>query len=470
MLVLAPDPRSGIAPDRVARVRALLDGARTATGTTIPGVVVALPGGPDGLLDALVLRPDGVLGLVPVPDRVTASTGSTGSTGSAPSPTSSSPSSVRSASSVTASGGASDPTSGPASDPTSGPAFDEDPPDVPREAAEAEIDRLLALPDPGLTGPRRALPAAAPVGSQTRSALLAPVGSFRVLGADDVRRALTAFRLADHIPGDVELSRAGFPTRPSIPRARTSTPSSPSLPPVPVTEPVPHMGRNPERDGGLGGTASFPATGALALDPSRPPRRRATRRVPGWVWGWPGLTVAAVAAFAVALGVAVGIGKAVGASSATAGGTAPVAATRDLDGVPFARRDTTLDLTCEGHAYGQVVQFLRERPCVRLERSLWTGSVAGRDTMISVATVQMADATAASALKSLVDTSGTGNVAELVREGRGFPGAPPTFTSAGYASMLLGDRVVIAEADAVDPSVGDRATLDRLATSGLALR
>ncbi|HSK57975.1 MAG TPA: hypothetical protein VK935_02870, partial [Actinomycetospora sp.] len=65
MLVLAPDPRLGIAPERVARLRALLDAA--ATEAPVPGVVVALPGGADGVLDAVVVRPDGVLGLAPLP-------------------------------------------------------------------------------------------------------------------------------------------------------------------------------------------------------------------------------------------------------------------------------------------------------------------------------------------------------------------------------------------------------------------
>src|ERR1700709_2156177 len=62
MLLVAPDPRLGISPERISRVRTLLDGLPTA-----PGVAVALPGGPDGELDALVLRPDGGLGLLPPP-------------------------------------------------------------------------------------------------------------------------------------------------------------------------------------------------------------------------------------------------------------------------------------------------------------------------------------------------------------------------------------------------------------------
>src|ERR1700712_5223339 len=104
MLLVAPDPRMGISPERISRVRTLLDGLPTA-----PGVTVALPGGPDGELDALVLRPDGVLGLVPAPssrrDRVGVGATTTGD-------------------------GNGD----------AGPG--------PQELAAAEIDRLLALADP----------------------------------------------------------------------------------------------------------------------------------------------------------------------------------------------------------------------------------------------------------------------------------------------------------------------------------
>ena len=65
--------------------------------------------------------------------------------------------------------------------------------------------------------------------------------------------------------------------------------------------------------------------------------------------------------------------------------------------------------------------------------------------VVSVAVVRMHDAASASAFKSLVDSSGTGNVADLLREGRGFPGAPASLGNAGYGSSLLGDSVVIAE-------------------------
>ena len=116
MLLVAPDPRLGISPERISRVRTLLDGLPTA-----PGVAVALPGGPDGELDALVLRPDGVLGLVPAPSSRRGRVGV----------------------GVTTTGAGSGPDDG-------GPGS--------QELAAAEIDRLLALADPTPTAPRQVVP------------------------------------------------------------------------------------------------------------------------------------------------------------------------------------------------------------------------------------------------------------------------------------------------------------------------
>ena len=83
----------------------------------------------------------------------------------------------------------------------------------------------------------------------------------------------------------------------------------------------------------------------------------------------------------------------------------------------------------------------------------------------------MGDATSASAFKALVDSSGTGNVADLLREGRGFVGAPASLGNAGYGSAQVGESVVIAETapGAGSGSVGER-PLDRIARQATALR
>lgn len=483
MLVLAPDPRLGIAPHRVARVRALLDDV-TGRGAGVPGIVVALPGGPDGVLDAVVLRPDGVIGLAPLAADARESVVAGGR--SALSSTSSAPADPRASSDL--------------------PSFS----DLTTSEVEAELDRLLALPDPPCPAPRRVLGTAGVTEDAGRSTgggdgtLAAPVGSFRVLDADDLRRLLAAFRLLEHLPSPDELAAAGFldastpatqagaappssdptpsspappssPSHPSAPRVPWRDPGAPSRSSapelaVPRTAPVPVATRS---DPGRAGPGWPAAASSLGSGPGRPPsaprgprgRARTRGALPAWVWGWRGLTLAAVASFGLALVLALLVGR------ATTGSDAPdPSATRVVDGVTFTRQVATTEVSCEGHAYGQAAVFLRERGCLHLDRALWSGSVGGQEVVVAVATVQMPDTSTAGALRSLVDTEGTGNISDLLREGRGYPGSPAALSGAGYASAQLGDRVVVAEADGTDPAYTDGDALDRISRAGLALR
>jgi hypothetical protein len=175
--------------------------------------------------------------------------------------------------------------------------------------------------------------------------------------------------------------------------------------------------------------------------------------------------VAAVATFAVALGVAVLVVRGVSPAPDDAAAN-PV---RVVDGVSWTQRVVTSEPTCEGHAYGLAVQFLREHPCVQLDRSLWSGDVSGTPMVASVALVRLHDEASASAFKSLVDSSGTGNVADLLREGRGFPGAPASLGNAGYGSALLGDSVVITETAPAGSGSVSESTLDKVAKQALGL-
>lgn len=502
MLLVAPDPRLGIAPERISRVRTLLDGLPTA-----PGLAVALPGGPDGELDAVVLRPDGVLGLVPASASRRVGVGAGSGSGAA---------------------GAGS-----------------------QELAAAEIDRLLALADPTPTAPRQVVPIvdrrppARPrqedpertdedtgvgVATAARLVLTASAGP-TVLEAAEVRRLLAAWRLAEFVPDGADLDAAGFPgavpdggsgrsragaasgaassgptpypaapnpssnplshpssdvgsshpSTPSVPVARLSFASSPGGAAEPaasrtgvLTEPDQHPSRPP--------TAPMPATPAPVRDAapaslgpwvsevgSGPRRRRGRRFVPtGWLGTWRGLGVTAAATFAVALGIAVLVVRGVSPAPEDVAAQ-PV---RVVDGVSWTQRVVTTDSSCEGHAYGQAVQFLRQHPCAQLDRSLWSGDVGGSPTVASVAVVRMADAASATAFKALVDSSGTGNVADLLREGKGFPGAPASLSaSAGYGSAQVGESVVVAETTtgAGAASVGE-GTLDRIARQVLELR
>ena len=478
MLLVAPDPRLGIAPERISRVRTLLDGLPTA-----PGLAVALPGGPDGDLDAVVLRPDGVLGLVPAVAARRVGVGAGG--------------------------------------PDAGGAG-------PQELAAAEIDRLLALADPTPTAPRQVVPivdrhppatsrhddpertdedTGIGVATAARLVLTASAGP-TVLDAAEVHRLLLAWRLADFLPDAADLRTAGFPGevpdggsgRPAalsvphgpsssgpaavpavVPAARSAVASSPGGAPEPAGTPRTGVLSAPDEPLPRPLTAPLPVAAVADLSPgalgpwatgpgSRSRRRhRPSRRLAAveWLGTWRGLGIAAVATFAVALGVAVVIVRGVSPTPENVAAL-PV---RVVDGVSWTEQVVATEPTCEGHAYGLAVQFLREHPCVQLDRALWSGDVGGSAMVASVAVVRMGDAASATAFKALVDSSGTGNVADLLREGRGFAGAPASLGNAGYGSAQVGESVVIAETapGAGSGSVGE-STLDRIARQATALR
>jgi len=433
MLLVAPDPRMGIAPERIARVRVLLDAAPAA-----PGVAVALPGGADGVLDALILRPDGVLGLVPGPVAARSASRSRGSGSPGPGGLG------------TLEGGES----------------------ASEEEASREVERLLALSPPASTAPRQIV--AVPTGARAdvphhpsgpadsaRLALTAALGA-PALAAEEVHRLFVALRLADHVPGADALAGAGFTTHPSADRAAAAAAASA----VPPTAPV-ATHRTPPASG-----RELPRTGRLpaqdAAPPASPNGSRGSRRslrargVPAWLWTWRGLAVVASAVFLVAVGGALVVVRTTATPAAAPAATDPTNP-RVVGDVTFERRAQTVDSTCADHAYGLAAQFLRERACVRLDRSLWSGTSPQGPMVLAVSVVRMGDAQSAAALASLVDSSGTGNVADLLREGRTFPGAPAGLTGAGYGSRLEGDRVVIVESDWLDTSRADEPRLDQVA-------
>lgn len=159
-----------------------------------------------------------------------------------------------------------------------------------------------------------------------------------------------------------------------------------------------------------------------------------------------------------------------GGSGGAATSAAQTSTVLVADGYQFVQVATRNDTDCAANAYGKVADFFRATPCAALDRALYTTTVDGRPAAVSVSLVRMPDAAGAGELRKLADTSGTGNVADLLRAGVTAPGAPPSFTSAGYASELDGATVVITEADFADPAVEDPDALDRLSRAAVQLR
>jgi len=105
---------------------------------------------------------------------------------------------------------------------------------------------------------------------------------------------------------------------------------------------------------------------------------------------------------------------------------------------------------CAGHARGRLTTFFRTQNCVKATRTLATGTVDGRPALFVESRIQMASAQAAASMKQLLDGNGTGNLNDLLREGKTFPGAPGRMPSSGYASVQTDTVVAVAEAGFVD--------------------
>jgi hypothetical protein len=144
--------------------------------------------------------------------------------------------------------------------------------------------------------------------------------------------------------------------------------------------------------------------------------------------------------------------------------------TQQVDGMTFTLQEARTDTTCDGHAYGQVTGFFQSTDCAGLSRALYSTQVDGHPMVVAISHIRMSDAASARSLQKLTDTTGTGNVSDLLREGVRYPGGPTALQNSEYSSDVQGAVVLIAETAWVIPSsAGDAQQLDTAAGSGLAL-
>ena len=120
---------------------------------------------------------------------------------------------------------------------------------------------------------------------------------------------------------------------------------------------------------------------------------------------------------------------------------------------------------CAAHAYGQVQQFFAATPCTQVQRQVVTGTADGRPILLSLREVTMPTAAGAASLRALVDTSGTGNVNDQLREGATYPGAPTSLPLTAYASAIAGARVRIVEGGFTDGGAADSPALQAAAAA-----
>jgi hypothetical protein len=116
----------------------------------------------------------------------------------------------------------------------------------------------------------------------------------------------------------------------------------------------------------------------------------------------------------------------------------------------YAVKVTDVITDCASHARGRAKISFETQKCVKATRALATGRVRGRPALFVTSRVQMASAEAAASVKQVLDGNGTGNLNDLLREGRSFPGAPETMPASGYASVQTARVVTVAEAGFVD--------------------
>ena len=131
----------------------------------------------------------------------------------------------------------------------------------------------------------------------------------------------------------------------------------------------------------------------------------------------------------------------------------------------YAVQVTNVITDCANHSHGQTKTSFQSENCVKATRLLATGQVSGRPTVYVVSKIQMASAQAATSVKLVLDANNTGNLNDLLREGKTFPGAPSTMPESGYASVQSGAVVVVAEAGFVHgPSSNTNPALRAAAT------
>jgi len=105
---------------------------------------------------------------------------------------------------------------------------------------------------------------------------------------------------------------------------------------------------------------------------------------------------------------------------------------------------------CATHARGRAKSSFETEDCVKATRSLATGQVNGRQTLFVTSRVEMASSQAAASVKQVLDGNGTGNLTDLLREGRTYPGAPVQMPTSGYVSVQTAQVVTVAEAGFAD--------------------
>jgi hypothetical protein len=106
-----------------------------------------------------------------------------------------------------------------------------------------------------------------------------------------------------------------------------------------------------------------------------------------------------------------------------------------------------VDSNCERNSYEKVKAFFAKKPCTQMVRELYVTTVDGKKAYSSVAMVRMSSAADAEELKALTEQNGTGNVTDLVRDGRIKVPGLKSLSNGAFAAKAEGTDVIIVESD-----------------------
>jgi hypothetical protein len=123
---------------------------------------------------------------------------------------------------------------------------------------------------------------------------------------------------------------------------------------------------------------------------------------------------------------------------------------------------------CAGKATDEVKRWFGSHPCQQLSRALYTTTTGDARALVSVALVTMPSGDQAQQLKALVDTDGTGNISDLVRDGTAKVSNAPKLADGDYASRVNGSKVTIVLAGFFNGHT-DSAALARITKEALSL-
>jgi hypothetical protein len=170
-------------------------------------------------------------------------------------------------------------------------------------------------------------------------------------------------------------------------------------------------------------------------EPDRPKYRHAARQ--------PSLKILLAAG---ALAVLVIVGFFAFSRPATSAAKPPPVSQASVAPAVYAVQVSDVITDCASHSHGRTKTSFQSQNCVKATRFLASGQVRGRPVLFVVSQIQMASADAAASIKQVLDSNGTGNLNNLLLEGKTFSGAPAKMPDSGYASVQTGAVVVVAEA------------------------